>query len=192
MSTMKKLILVLVLLPCIVYGKPIIGLNDYGELLSPKKFSVHCKIEDPGISGYAVIDVYSNGQIECKTLQKNYFLTYVHMHDFLIFNKYDFTPSVSPKILTLRIVTLAELNNPNNFSQTDKRCMYNIRCESGAFFGRTFYSITSSNINIYVVYHEENIHWRYSFASSMDHELMHAILYRYQWSHFLSGDAEHN
>ena len=186
---MKKLLLALLLLPGLAYAKPIVGLNDYGELLSSDKFSTHCIIDDPGITGNPTINAYSHGQVDCKQIQKLYSDTYTHARDFLSsVYKFDFTKSAKIKTLSLRILTLAELNNPDNFSQTDKLCMYNAHCNSGAFFGRTFFADTSSNINVYVVH--SSVSGKYSFVSTLKHELMHAILYRYRWN-YLNDDDEH-
>lgn len=187
----KKWILVLFLLPNIVWAKSV-GLSDYGKLLSKDKFSTHCLISDPGISGSDIVSAYSNGQITCGELQKLYSVTYFDMQNFLIFKKHDFTKAPISRTLVLRVLTLAELNDPDNFSQTDSRCMYNIKCESGAFFGRTFYSDASSNINVYVTYPKQRpSSWKYSFVSSIKHELMHVILYRYGWNYPLNSKAEH-
>jgi hypothetical protein len=41
--------------------------------------------------------------------------------------------------MSIRIVSLAELNDPDNFSQTDKRCMRNPNCLSGPYWGRSFF-----------------------------------------------------
>jgi len=171
------------------YAKPIAGLNDYGVLLSPSKFSNHCIITDPGLSGSSTIDVYSHGQVDCNTVQKLYSDTYTHAREFLssVYN-YNLNSPAAAKTLVLRILTQAELNNPDNFSQTDKKCMYN-RCDSGVYYGRTFYAETSSNINVYVVYN--SLTGKYSFVSTLKHELMHAILYRYRWTYLLGNNEEH-
>lgn len=185
---MKKALVVLFLLIGTANAKPMPGLNDYGELISPNKFSTHCIVNDPGISGGATATVYSNGQVSCERIQHLYTEVYRLARDFLSAKKYDLSRSAPAKQLTLRILTLAELNNPENFSQTDKRCMYNSNCASGAYFGRTFYADTSYNINAYVVY--SSVGGKYSFISTLKHELMHAILYRYQWN-ILLGNEEH-
>ncbi len=167
-------------------------LNDYGNLLAYNKFSEHCNVTDIGLSGGPTIQIYAHGQVGCDKLQKLYTDTYAHIYKFLGFNNYDLTQTIGPKNIVLHILTLAELNNPENFSQTDKRCMYDIKCDSGAFFGRTFYSDHSSNINVYVVYPEQHPpSWKYSFESSIKHELMHVILYRYRLNRFMSDNSEH-
>lgn len=188
---MKKIILIFLLLLNTGFSGPM-QINDYGNLLSPDKFTTHCTIYDPGISGSITIEAYSNGQISCVKLQELYSEIYIHANVFLGAQKYDTAKRGQSKTLVLRILTLAELNDPKNFSQTDKQCMHNIRCDSGAYFGRTFYSDASSNINVYVVYPESvPPSWKYSFTSNIKHELMHVILYRYQWTYFLSRDTEH-
>ena len=144
------------------------------------------------MSGSNTIDAYSSGQVDCGTLQELYTEAYTQARVYLsTVQKYDFSQHAPAKTLHLRILTLADLNNPDNFSETDSQCMYNIRCASGAYFGRTFTSPASSNINVYVVYPEtKSIKWKFSFPSTIKHELMHAILYRYQWN-ILLGDKEH-
>lgn len=187
---MKKCILALFLLGATANAKPVPGLNDYGELLSSDKFSEHCIISDPGISGSDITDVYTNGQVSCAAIQKLYSDTYIHARMFFTELKYDFEQPTPVKTINLRILTLAQLNNPDNFSGTDSKCMSNPWCYSGAFYGRTFYSPDSSNINVYVVYPRTRVDWKFSFASTLKHELLHAILYRYQWN-LLLGEEEH-
>lgn len=183
---MKKTILALLLLSTTVYAE---GLNDYGELLNSAKFSTHCVVSDPGISGSKKIDVYSNGQISCIDIQTLYSEAYNQIYNFFSLAGFDFTKNNDPKSLNLRIVTLADLNNPTNFSMTDKRCMFDAGCESGAYFGRTFYSNASSNINTYIVY--STIKGKYSFKSTLKHELVHDILYRYRWNRSMDEATEH-
>lgn len=185
---MKKVVLALILLASTANAKPVPGLYDYGELLSTDKFSQHCAIFDPGISGSSTIDAYTHGQISCDKLQTLYTDVYAQVRAYLDFAHYTLSSKAPIYTVHLRILTLAELNDPNNFAETDQRCMYNAKCRTGAYFGRTFYSPASSNINIYVVYPETQVDWKYSFVSSIKHELMHAILYRYRWSIVLGGE----
>lgn len=183
---MKKSLLALFLVASTAHAKPIAGLNDYGVLLTPGRFSTHCVVNDPGISGSPTINAYSNGQVDCNTMQGLYADVYTQVREYLFAHNYDLTQPAITKTLSLRIITLAELNDPDNFSQTDAKCMYNDKCASGAYFGRTFYSDSSSNINVYVVYSSAG--GRYSFVSTLKHELMHAILYRYRWNLILKNN----
>jgi len=190
---MKYIILVFILLSNIATAKSIVYQDDHGRLLLPNKFSTSCIINDPGISGSSIINAYSNGQVNCSEIQELYSDIYTHAREYLtVVRKYDFTKVLPSNTLSLRILTLAELNNPDNFSQTDDKCMYNAMCNSGAYFGRIFYPESSSNINVYVVYHSGKVpNSRYSFISNIKHELMHAILYRYRWNYILSDSEEH-
>lgn len=187
---MKKALLALFLLGSTAHAKPVPGLYDYGELLSPDKFSEHCVISDPGISGSAKIDAYTHGQVSCDKLQALYGDIYVQAHAYLDSLHYSFSSKAPSYTIHLRVLTLAELNDPDNFAETNRHCMYNAKCRTGAYFGRTFYSPASSNINVYVVYPETQVDWKFSFVSSIKHELMHAILYRYRWN-ILLGNEEH-
>jgi len=186
----KKNVLALLLLSSIGHAKPTPGLNDYGVLLSPGRFTTHCVINDPGVSGSSTANAYTNGQISCSELQHLYTEIYTQAREYLTTRyKYDFNSPAPTKSLSLRILTLAELNNPDNFSQTNPKCMYNVKCDTGAYFGRTFYADTSSNINVYVVHNA--LTGKYSFVSTLKHELMHAILYRYRWNYLLGESKEH-
>jgi len=186
----RKAVLALFLLASTAEAKSVPGINDYGQLLAPEKYSDYCIIKDPGVSGSITIDAYTHGQVTCDKLQSIYSDAYVQIRAYLTSLNYDFSLPAPRKTLHLRILTLAELNEPDNFSQTDRRCMYDVKCSSGAFFGRTFYSEQSSNINIYVVYLQSPVAWKFSFTSTIRHELMHAILYRYRWNIFLKNEHE--
>lgn len=188
---MKKTILALFLLVSTVHAKPINGLHDYGELLSDSKFSTHCEINDPGISGNRTVDVYANGQISCASFQDAFIKTYSQILKYLSQLNYDLKSPAMIKTLKIRVLNLSQMNDPNNFAETDAKCMYNSKCETGAYYGRSFFADSSSNINVYVVYPRTNVDWKFSFSSTLKHELMHVILYRHHWNYMLFGDAEH-
>lgn len=143
-------------------------LNDYGTLLNQESFSNHCNIKYSDLN----MNIYSHSS--CDSVEKLFIETYIHIKDFLQKNNYKL---IIDKNITIRIITLAEMNNPNRFSLTDKKCMYDVNCNSGAYFGRTFYTELSSNINIYVVF--TNLisnKSKYGFGNTFKHELMHALL----------------
>lgn len=192
---MKRVVLALFLLACTTRANageqdPVV--HDYGKLRDAAMFSTHCVLTDPGISGSPTVDAYSHGQVDCPTLQKLYNTAYMDAREYLTkVRKYDFTHNAPVKTLRLRVLTLAEINNPANFAPTDSQCMYS-ECDSGAYFGMTFYAPYSSNINVYVAYPKRShVDWKHSFESNIKHELMHAILYRYQWNYLFRPSEEH-
>jgi hypothetical protein len=173
---MKKLLLLLLFICNSVYGQslPRTKSNDYGKLKSDTYFISRCLIEDQRISN-KVVYVYTHEQVSCGAIKKLYFSSYTHIYHYLTkIKKYNLTSFINKPVI-FRIITLAELNNPNNFAQTDAQCMYNMDCLSGAYFGRTFFG--GPDINIYVVY--SNVAGPFSFISSFKHELFHLIMYDY-------------
>lgn len=179
-----RILLILMLLSNTLLARPVVGLNDYGELLDHGKFSVNC------VYNIENLNVYSNNQLSCIDIQKIYIETYSKVNNYLSLLKYDLKEKKKYKI-NIRIVSLEQLNNINNFSKTDKRCMYNIKCDSGAFLGRTFYSELSDNINIYVVYGNFGVYKQYSFERIFKHELLHAMIFKYGLNNKLSDKQEH-
>lgn len=188
----KRTVLALFLLLGTAQAKQKPGLNDYGTFLGPNKFKAHCVISDPGISGKPTVDVYTHGQIDCQRLQKFVNQAYIDSRNFLEHEGYVFFNNARVRNLTIRLLTLAELNNPENFSNTDKACMRDVDCESGAYFGRTFYEDGSYNINVYIAYKQLSGRYaKYSFLPTFKHELMHVILYRYKWHYSMDEKDEH-
>lgn len=174
-------------------AKPMPGLNDYGNLIDPAKFSSHCPLADPGISGSATTLAYTRGEVSCTDLQALYDATYRDAKEFLSTEMhYNISNKPSPKKLVLRVLRLDELNNPDNFSGTDRRCMFNPRCSSGGYYGRTFWADDTTNINSYVVFSRlKGIHKPYDFESSVRHELMHVLLRVQLLSLVLDDTEEH-
>ncbi len=185
---MKRSLLALLLLTSVAHAEP----GDHGTFFDSSKFETHCVINDPGVSGSSTTDVYTHGQIACNKIQELYDEAYVGSRNFLEHAGYVFPASMRTRNVTVRILTLAELNNPDNFSNTDKACMRSFDCDSGAYFGRTFYEDSSYNINVYIAYKQlTGKYIKYSFVSTLRHEVMHAILYRYRWHYSMDDKDEH-
>lgn len=189
MRCIRKIIL-LIFIPLSAGANQNIGLNDYGVFIDSSNFKQHCRLLDEGLSGKDTFEIYSNEKINCNRIQNIYNETYFQILNFLSVNNYSINKTI-PYNIVIRILTISQLNNPNNFAGTESACMRGFvkDCKDGVFVGRTFYGKNSSNINIYVT--DNNLGSRYSFFPTIKHELMHAILYIYGLHSFLSEKEEH-
>lgn len=187
---MKNIILLLCLIfPAISQGKSMTMFNDAGNLLDNNKFAVRC-----AQFSYKqdIIYVYGHEPLSCIEVNELYIKTHNQIDNFIIHYLHKPAKSIASKIINIRILTLAELNDPDNFSGTDKKCMYDFKCSTGAYFGRTFYSPYSNVINVYVVYgNYKGYYSQYSFISTFKHELVHAILNKCGLNYNLSDKEEH-
>lgn len=187
---MKYLVVIFIFL-CNIANADNMLTNDYGVFIAESKFDYKCVIKDPGLSGSEQAIIYYNEYMSCHVLEKLYIDTYKELTTFLAQYNY-INVYNTQKHITIRILTIAELNNPDNFSGTEKTCMNGrtSKCKNGVYVGRTFYSPVSNNINVYVTY---NLYRdQYGFVPTMKHELMHAILYRYGLHERFDNIQEHS
>lgn len=168
---MLKLVLALMFIASIVSAKPIKGLHDYGVFLSNKQFDTKCFIKDNGLSGTDYINVYNRNEISCEQLQQLFNSSYIKIKKFFAKNGISNSRKTIKKI-NIRILTQAELNNPNNFADTEYGCMDVIgyKCVNGIYMGRTFFHKKSGLINVYIVFND-------NFYATFRHEIIHTMLY---------------
>lgn len=183
MLNFNKLILII----CIIYSFP--SSASTKNILNSSDI---CIIEDLGISGRPVAYIYTNKVISCELAQKLYTNTFISAYKYL-FIYLNLNKNLSlPKKIDIKIINLSELNDPRKFIDADKECMTNIKCSSGAYLGRTYYSYESNNITTYIAGNTpfENDS-EFSLYSTLKHELMHIILFRYGIHDKLNEKQEH-
>lgn len=180
---MKNVVLAYFLLGAGILRADSVPLYDRHVLSDPHNFSTHCTINDPGITGRKTLNIYTHGAPTCDELQALYNKAYTQVNTYLLPAK---TQTSLAKTLTIWVVTLAEINNPEYFDGVNERCMHNPKCRSGAYFASSFPNGNSSNIDTYLVFdktitsYPENAPKKYSFFPLIKHELMHVILYKYR------------
>ena len=187
---MKTIILFLLCLFSTGYAKSFKGANDYGLLLDEQRFTTHCKPFE-----YKNNMIYINGHesLSCADTQELLIRSYNQIASFISNYLHKVVnDDLAYNVIYIRVVTLAELNNQENFSNTEQKCMYNFKCDSGAYFGRTFYAEYTNNFNVYVVDGDYTGNYsQYSFVPTFKHELMHVILNKYALNSNLTQIEEH-
>lgn len=180
--------LMLLFLSLPVYGQ----VNDYGKFPSAA-FSKHYEFSDTvGLSGSNNVDLYTNGQSSPEEIAYIYSQTYYAAKTFLKAKRnYVLDGSATIKHIDIKVLTIAQLNDPDNFADTEKECMYKPdRPAGGCYVGRTFYGKYSGYITVYVA-HSKLTGIYSDFRYVLSHELLHSILYRYGWHYNMTEPVEH-
>jgi hypothetical protein len=185
---MKRLLSLFILLfSSLTYAEEF---HDYGKLISYNSFKYHDTISDNvGMTGDTVFYVWSN-DLESIQVVKNMWIKVFEKEKNYLSKKYRFENS-APKHLVIRIITLAQLNDPNNFADTDAICMQGPSTQCGnLYLGRTFYSGSFAIVNMYIA--TTDFGGKYGYIGTLYHETMHFLIYRYGIYNKLSSKSEHN
>lgn len=167
------ILFLLLLAPCASYAQNSVGTIDYGTI-TDNAFKFRLNLRQNEL--FSSISIYYNQGLNVEEFEKEYALILSTMTPFLRANRVFAPPTWMRRDLVIRVISLRDINSPNNFSDGKEECTERNPACTAFFVGRFTFRPEWSHVVIYLTLEYATKTFWETFA----HEYLHAMLYTFK------------